>query len=495
MEIERNLGKANKERYVKWGIFIVLMYFPLFLHLHSMPIVLWDESLFALRALYMYDNWDYMPDFSAWPYVIEHRNTKLPATTILQVVGLKLFGINELGLRLPVIGIYIGAVWFFIREGAKRLGSENVGLLFALLLLSSTRFVGPHMLRTGDQDAPLAMYLILALYQFYRFVDSQQTKHLAYFTTWILSALLTKNLMVGTIGPALVLYLLMQGKFIQTLKDYRIYIALAFIVGLYVALLAYLEYRFPGFVQQMWNYELGGRYNKTIENHYFGPWYYFQMLTLDGINLFVYFFPVALGFSFDKKMPQVQRNLLWIMALGALSYLFIISQSKTQTAWYATPIYPMAAMVSAIGMWHWYHQYIKRWPVMAKWGMLALFALAYGNLYWAVMQQNYHPEAVSWNDKYGLFIPEALEKHPEIKSYTIVDTDFGTTAYFYKEMYNRKVEGMDIKFRREYHFELGSYIMSCQVRDLQALRDKFHCQLVHNFYEGDCEIIRLDSLK
>ena len=80
-------------KYLIFGLFCVAIYFPVFLHLDWQPVNNWDESLFAMRAAYMSEEGHYLRDYSLWvDGGMQHRSTKPPFTTWLQVLSFKKIG-------------------------------------------------------------------------------------------------------------------------------------------------------------------------------------------------------------------------------------------------------------------------------------------------------------------------------------------------------------------------------------------------------------------
>jgi hypothetical protein len=85
----------------KYSLLLLLIYFSLFLHIGGLPLMGWDESRLAIDAYEMYHNGNYLiPAFDKMP---DMWNTKPPLMIWFQVLFMKLFGVNELGIRLPSV--------------------------------------------------------------------------------------------------------------------------------------------------------------------------------------------------------------------------------------------------------------------------------------------------------------------------------------------------------------------------------------------------------
>ena len=100
---------------------LIFSYFPLFLNLDVLPIVLWDESRLALSALEMNENNDYLiAHFQNMP---DMWNTKPPLMIWIQVMMLKIFGTNELAIRLSsaIAGLLtVLSIYFFFKNTSNK---------------------------------------------------------------------------------------------------------------------------------------------------------------------------------------------------------------------------------------------------------------------------------------------------------------------------------------------------------------------------------------
>ena len=158
------------------AMMVALAYFPLFLHLDSPPIKLWDESLFAMRAYYMAEEGAYLPDFSLFPGITPFANIKPPMGTAIQALFLRLLGYNELALRLPSALFGIGVIvvlWIGIKKVAKDFWP---GFAAACVLISSAGFVRMHGTRTGDQDVFLAFWMLSGLLAYFQAAETQKAR-------------------------------------------------------------------------------------------------------------------------------------------------------------------------------------------------------------------------------------------------------------------------------------------------------------------------------
>ena len=135
---------------------LALIAIPIFACLNKLPIMLWDEARLAINSYEMYkaDEW-LVATYRGAP---DMWNTKPPFVLWFQILSFKIFGVNELALRLP--SAIAGALtclliyWFFARKG-----KILVGLMSVVILVTSAGFIKfHHSPRTGDYDAMLTLF-------------------------------------------------------------------------------------------------------------------------------------------------------------------------------------------------------------------------------------------------------------------------------------------------------------------------------------------------
>ncbi len=479
---------------MQYVVFGVLIYFALYHKLSSHPITTWDESLFSLRALSLYETGSYLSNFNIYDDLPNHRNTKLPFTTLLQVLGYKLFGVNEYGVRIPTVSVLVVTILLMIRHFRRDYGSRYFGFLFGLITLSTLGLYGIHMARSGDQDVAYSCYLLVATLSFGKYLHTNATRYLIYFTLSFIAAILTKNLLAGLIFPGVLIYTLLSGQLGRCLKDYRIYLSVLGIGLAYGGTLAYFESQYPGFVDRMWNYELMGRYQTIIEEHQGPPLYYLRLLQ-ERFSPYIYLIPFVIGYSFHPRVPAMMKCLIQIVSCAFVSYIAIISLSETKTFWYLAPNYLFGIYLVSAGLLMLYLLHKDRLGRSDNMILLSSFLLIFGLLYSSVINEVISPSVKSAKDeRYGKFISLIEKRRPTIKSFLIYDNNFGTTAYFYKRKHEYQNPELAITYKREVkNIESGQLIMSCLNNVLDPLSKLYDHEVIEQWH--DCKLIKINSLQ
>ena len=427
-----------------------MLSWSLFCDLDRVDMNVWDESLFAIRAYQLYENGSFLQNFNQFAGLYDHPSTKLPLVTLIQVGSFYLWGPTVWALRFPIgiialVGILLSARILF------RMGIDSkFGLLMGLFLMGSSRFLGEHMLRTGDHDAPLAFFLLLSGLYFFEYVVLDRKASIWGLGFWFLCALLTKNILAGVVVPSWIFVAFFWGNKRSILSDVRLYAMAAGVLGVFGAILGGFEWANPGFFNRMWNYELMGRYSEVIEGH-MGPWYYYIALMFKEDLGFVALVILSLlsGLA-GKQRIAIKVKLALFIAVMALVYLVVISYSKTKLPWYDAPIFPMLALLSALGICGFYElrlrgSWVSGFIASMKWGLVLV-----GLVLWFATGVKVH----AYNSMFGsqgyltLFARLNELNRLEPRSF-IVEDDFGSDTYFYVKSFEKRACPAQFYFTRD----------------------------------------------
>ena len=176
----------------KYLIFVSLIYFPIFLHLEALPIRWWDETRLALNAADMHENGNYLiPQFDGRP---DMWNTKPPLMIWLQVLFMKIVGVNELALRLPSAIAGFMTCLLLLIFGLKYIKDFWWGLITGVVLITSYGYISGHAVRTGDYDFLMILFTTTYALSFFVFLEKVKTRFLHLFFIAFSLAVLTKSI-------------------------------------------------------------------------------------------------------------------------------------------------------------------------------------------------------------------------------------------------------------------------------------------------------------
>lgn len=340
------IGRLSDSRYadVAIGAALILLTAALLLASYtSFPMDLWDESRNANNAIEMAISGHWLvTTFNGLP---DHWNTK-PPLLIWAMAGLMRAGLPALlAVRLPSIIAAMATVAGLFLFCRLVLRDRLAGVLAALLVLASSLFIGAHVSFTGDYDALLSLLILVSVLSFWRYVDAAGTRSIVIAGTALTLAMLTKGIAGLFVVPGLLAYLVIKRRLLWALRDARLWLT-----GLAVLMVSagyYLgrEALDPGYLQAVWQNELGGRYLTTLEGHRGGPLYYLYVLLLTfrpGIVLT----PLLLRPLQGKSSRR--RDVVLVSLLAAASLLIVITTAESKYYWYAAPLVPLLSL--AVGL-------------------------------------------------------------------------------------------------------------------------------------------------
>lgn len=420
--------------------------FLIFSQLGSVQLEFFDEARRGVNALEMYSGQS--PHFLVTSYAgsPEHWGTKPPLLIWCQVAAVSVLGPTVLAIRLPAALATLAAIalmcWFTGRHQKNPL----IGLLAGWILLSNWNFVGSHGARSGDFDALLLLFTLAQVLFFYHWTRTEKTKHLLLSALALLLAGWTKGIAACFFLPAMGLWVLLDGTARKQLFNWQMYLAFS------LALLGILSFYFlreavdPGFMQLVWENELGGRYLEVNEQHDH-PWYhYLEVLLKDATFLPFALLAIPGAFILHWRQPSAGWPLLFLLAL--LLQISVISYSATKLFWYMVPALPYIALLSAGLLFLFFKGVQAALPSAPRWKqptaiallLLALLGPAAGQLIYKVR-----------NAKDYLGMPQHLSYHeaiqnPEIPTpYTVLPWHYHSNARFY--VLQQQLLGRDIQIQ------------------------------------------------
>jgi 4-amino-4-deoxy-L-arabinose transferase-like glycosyltransferase len=158
---------------------------------------------------------------------------------------------------------------------------------------------------------------------------------------------MTKGIAGAFALPGLFAFSLMSGRLPSLTRDFRVWlltlVVLALCVGYYIS----RELYDPGYLQAVWQMELGSRFLETIERHTEGPRFYFDILIWKfepGVVLLP--FAALTVFGADSQ----RRSLAALCLSCAVAILLVVTMAHTKLYWYLTPILPFSSIAAALGV-------------------------------------------------------------------------------------------------------------------------------------------------
>lgn len=491
----RSVTAPRSEVRIIWALFAVLAYFPLFIDLDVLPLRMWDESRLAVSAYEMLKNHQYLvPYFDGAP---DMWSTKPPLLIWIQALLFKVLGPGELALRLPsaICAFVTGAM--LVHVGIHWLKKPWWGLIAALILYTSQGYVSMHVARSGDYDSMLVMFMTLALLCVYRYEQTRSKHAVVVMFIAITLAILTKSIQGLLILPGCAVYLLITGALLDFLKERRTWFGLVgtvMVVGGY-----YLgrETLNPGYMEAVWNNDLGGRYGTVMEGHE-GEWDYFirQFLVTNFTNWYL-LVPCGIALGLAYKDIAIRRWTMLLTCAGA-SYLIVISTAGTKCQWYDAPLYPILASLCALPL-HLVFEWLRTtrpFNLMVRGDVVPFTALflAFAMPYASVVHHYYKVKDSPWEFEYyesAHFLQDAMKGRRELKADVFCYDDYNGPLLFYAHVLTD--QGHPIRSVSKYDLVPGMRTMASQPEVKEFIEARYEQQVIET--DGNVVIFQIAGPK
>jgi 4-amino-4-deoxy-L-arabinose transferase-like glycosyltransferase len=343
-----NISRQTNHIY-PWLLLFVISYLSLFHKIDSAPFYMWDESWYALNAQEMLENGKFLEVFLLGKPDL--GNSKPPFALWSMIPFIKLFGFNELGVRLAsAIFALLSAILLYL-IGLKTIRNKWYALALPLVLLSSTGFVNQHIARSGDTDSILAFFILAQSVAFYAYTTRLHQPHAQWYlvaTALLLSfGCLTKGIAGLLVLPGLVAWAFYTRTFSYIIKGWGFYVGLILFTILVPGYYWYRNILTPGYIDAVLKFELGGRLEQqTYLNENKLPFYYYfqAFITENRLINWVYVLPIGIVYIFKSNLGAARNlGIFMVFALGGISTLLALSSTKLY--WYDASLYPIIACI------------------------------------------------------------------------------------------------------------------------------------------------------
>lgn len=487
-------------------LFLTICYFPLFLHLDALSLRLWDEARRGVNALEMARNGRWLvPHFLDAP---DHWGTKPPLLIWLQAFFLKIIPSPELAIRLPSALAGLATACLLVWAGKRLLQRSLAGYFAALVLLTSSMYLGAHGATAGDYDALLCLWLTAHLLTFFLFVQERRHHWLYLSAASLLLAGWTKGVAAFFFVPGLFIFLLLAREFRPVLRMPRLYVAALLTIGGVLAYYWLREAVDPGYFQLVWGNELGGRYFEAKEGHGRPFFYYFRL-----VHQYRLFFPwqylVPVGF-YALLIDRDRRSFGTYLLVLVLSFLLILCSAATKLDWYILPVLPLLALVVGDliagifkGLSQRFGQVVGSRQQLLPGVLLAL--VVFGFPYWRAVQKVYHSKHTGPERERMLYRDFFRQLSPDERVLTVLLPAYNGHFTFYQQWY--QPQGYEIKAvylrapepevqvnaTTDTNFSPATLVVVCEKAAAEFMDAHYQSETIRNW--ETCKLLRLNEIK
>ncbi|PZE18633.1 hypothetical protein DNU06_02040 [Putridiphycobacter roseus] len=402
--------------------------------------------MFAVNAYEMQENGQYgLPYFNG---EIDSRQTKPLLLTWIHLGFIKVFGFNELAIRLPsaiAAGTTIVALFYFLRKN----GNAILSWIGAIILLTSLGFVTFHTGRTGDSDALLTLFTTLSCLHFINWLLKEQGKYLIYTAVFIGLGIMTKSFaaIIFILPFTLLAFWFKRKATLALFKAKEIYFAIGILLLSAFIAFGLREIAEPGFIQRTF-YKDAGRLFDTVENHAQSWDFYINHIFYSRFDFWTPLFFLGAALAFIYPFPNQNLTLIFQSAFIIFAaYLLVITLSSTKLIWYDMPLYPLMAIVAATPI----YILLEKLALNLNYQVIAILVFALIPLRKAFFnaQSNTMNEANKKVEALGIYL-HAKSKQNKYESFTIWHQGYLGTLLCYKYMYDAAGANITIKYTNDF---------------------------------------------
>lgn len=473
------------KKYVKYIILAVLLYFPIFGHLDTLPIRIWDEARYAQNAYEMLHNSNFLVLYA--DNAPDMWSTKPPFMIWCIVIWMKLIGVCELAVRLPSALAALFTCIALLVLCHRYLKSFWLGFITVIVLITSQGYIELHAARTGDMDALLTLFTTTSGLFFFAFCETKHYKYLYYFFTCLTLAVLTKGVEALLFAPALVIYGIIQKQVIPLLKSKHFYIGVFSFLAISVGYYLLREMYNPGYIHAVMNSEVGGRYQTAIDGHEHEFLFYFNRLIETQFAPWYLLLPCGLIIGVTHKNKKINRLSLFLF-LMVTTFFLIISSAQTKVYWYDVPLYPFLSLIVALFIYlffellenlTWLHQTLT----MNVIPYLFLFIIGI-TPYQKIINKTYAPQEYPWlKDFYEInyYLKDVLHnnRYNIQGQYLINDGHYHAQNLFYVNALHDK--GITVGYKETNQISVNDTVIIYAANTKQYVEEHFNYDIISSY--------------
>jgi 4-amino-4-deoxy-L-arabinose transferase-like glycosyltransferase len=462
------------------ALFVLTAIWPLFMHLDTMPLRMWDEARQAISAYEMLRGGDWLvAHFYGQP---DMWSTKPPLLIWLQTFFFTILGPGEMALRLPSAIAAFLTGWFLLRTTTRQLNAPWLGLIASLMVYTSDGYIHMHVARSGDYDALLVLFMTTSAWALFRWSNDGKPRDLLWFFVLLTLGVLTKSVQALLFVPGLGIYLFARKRLVPFLKERMTWVGICVFVLLVGGFYLLRESANPGYLQAVWENELGGRYGASLEGHE-QPWnFYIRMLIDYHFTAWWMLVPLGMLVGLVHREEHLRQWTLLLTCIGAC-YLLVISSAGTKLEWYEAPLFPVLAGLAAIPL-----HVILQWTFSENWSPSvltrrvlpwALLFVAFVSPYSHTIGRTYFPQEYDWDrDVYvgSYYLHKAVRGGP-LEANVLCHDTYNAHLMFYVKVLNE--QGKDMRSLSKHGLEPGMRAMAIEPFVKESIEREYDYRIVH----------------
>ena len=483
-------------KYKIYCIFIfslLILIIPLFSNISNFPIRMWDEATYANNSIDMME--------SGNPVVITDKgapdlyNTKPPFVIWLQAISMKVFGVNELAVRLPSAIFAIFTILIVFLFCVFALGDTKAGVISSLVLLTSKGYISNHVARTGDLDAVLVFWMTFYIFIFILLLLRKTQRNSMWFillSTGISFAFLSKGSAGFFFLPFLFIISVLFGN-AWIYKRSQLYVAAGAVIVVSASFYLLREFLAPGYLNAIYQSEIS-RLFKPVMSWQIQPFaYYYENLKNYRFNYFFYLLIASLFTPVFLQKNKIALKVFLYLLIIAVGYFFLISLPQVKLEWYDAPLFPLFAVLIGLFLSSFFENAVTlikkdlsekiRWIVFGIL-LLLLFIKPYNDI---LKTLSFPEKNVYEMEREGALLKTELNRHPEITRLIVVKSvshpEHLDQVYFYQRAFEKNGRAK-ISVQSHEDVNKGDFVMTSQLFHARKIDSLYSTLVIDSLPEG-----------
>lgn len=255
----------------------------------------------------------------------------------------------------------------------------------------------------------------------------------------------------------------------------------------------------PGYLQAVWENELGGRYLGNLEGNEQPFLYYFHMLVDRRYTMWFIFVPLGL-FTLSFTKDRNIRRFGVFSTVVVITYYLAISMSRTKLMWYDLPMYPFLAVIVAVPIYSIFQKLREKVEensnVLIRVASVIFLIMIFMAPYRTVWKSAYSPrEEVRGWETYSIstYLKRAVAGRYRIGGYHHLYDGYDAHILFYHRILEK--QGVELTINRPEILEVGDHVIVHQdgMRSFMVKHFLFEVENRHNHVEIYRIIARLNN--
>ncbi|KYG78827.1 ArnT family glycosyltransferase [Roseivirga echinicomitans] len=299
-----------------------------------------NESFYAESVREMFES----GDFVDIQYNYRPRYNKPPLTYWAIALSSSIFGLNEFGIRLPMILMALGSIWLTYLLGKKIYGPK-AGLYAMCIMGVSVQLIA--VKQYASPEVPLTFFFTLTMYWFIRAHTEKRNKY--YYLAYValgLTALTKGYPYIVVIGGIVGLYLLLDSQFnikvwFKKLLQIKLHIGIPIVLIIGLSWVIYMYFTYGQDFWEIFQHETFERAFTRNEKS-MRPFFYLEVISWSILPYSLAFF-VALGyylFNYRSMRKEIGFAFSWFIVM-----FIIFTAAKGKIPTYFIQAHPPMALI------------------------------------------------------------------------------------------------------------------------------------------------------